>query len=65
MSCPKCGSNSPAQVIIEKSYDGAYDFATGLVKVDWLTCCRETMVVCPDCGEDYPSTCISNPEGEV
>ena len=65
MACPKCGSESPAQVIIEKSYDGEYNPKTGFVIVDWMTCSRETTVICPDCGDDYPSTCIDNYEGEV
>lgn len=60
MSCQHCGSLSPAEVIIEKRYDGTYDPETQSTAVDWTTATVDTMVVCPDCGEDYPSTSISN-----
>lgn len=60
MSCPNCGSDSPAEVIIEKRYDGKYNPETCSTEVDYTTVTVDTMVICPDCGEDYPYTSISN-----
>ena len=65
MSCPKCGSDSPVEVIIEKRYDGTYNHESGFTIVDWNTCTTDIMIICPDCGEDYPSTCIDNYTEEV
>lgn len=62
MACPKCGSDSPAEVVVEKRYDGQYDPKTRTTTIDWSTVTTDVIIVCPDCGDDYPSTCIANPQ---
>lgn len=60
--CPNCKSTNPAEVIIERHYDGTYDPEQCCTTIDYSTCTTDVMVFCPDCGEDYPHTSIANPQ---
>lgn len=62
MACPKCGSESLPEVVIEERYDGVWNPTTQETEVDYSCVTREVSVICPDCGDDYPSNSISNPK---
>ena len=61
MACPKCGSENPLNVSIQRDYDGEYDPATGTIKVDRSTQVSDIIISCPDCANEITAS-ISNYE---
>ena len=59
MACPKCGSENPLNVSIQRDYDGSYDPATGNITVDISTKVTDILISCPDCDNEITAG-ISN-----